>query len=189
MSDTTYRRGGQPLVDSLLKLAVTSDTNPSARAALAELRRGVTDPIRAAKHVIPYLPATGAGSAEHLIDRYFLVASLFAWSRQHQPGVSMGHAFARIRDDSGSMEKRLMALLATPAETLGARLGQCVRLLAGKGVGLDWTMLLDDVLHWDDSGKPRQRRLARDFYRRHDAVDDAGAEASANPTKEGIEQP
>lgn len=141
-----------------------------ARAALAELRQATNNPLRAAKHVAPHLAP--AGQREPAPDEpiFYALALLFAFHRQHEERVSLGEAFRRIRDDSGSTEKRFLALLASDGEhLLRHHLPHAVRLLASKNQPLDWYRLFDDVLRWDDEDGPQCRRVQRawanHFYR------------------------
>jgi CRISPR type I-E-associated protein CasB/Cse2 len=149
------------LGDRLIELARTSDTRSESRAALAELRQAFHNPLRAAKHVVPCF-----GNEDRDDEHWFyLIASLFALQRNHTAGVSLGSAFRQIKDDSGSIEGRFVALLSAPADQLPERLRSAVTLLESRKVGLDWYRLLSDVLGWEWEGKPKQRALARDFYR------------------------
>ncbi len=166
MSGAASGRRRYELVDHLIYLSESVDERSASRAALAHLRRGSSDIVSAARHVAPFLPAPRSRRDEEVEERYYLVAALFAWNPRHREGVSLGRAFAQIRDESGSMEDRFFALLGTPVDALGPRLGQAIRLLGSRGdaAALDWYRLLDDVLHWDDPKKRRQRALAREYF-------------------------
>ena len=153
------------LIAHLVHLAQTADKISESRAALAELRQALNNPLRGAKHVVPYL---GTGKPTDDEEWFFLVASLFAYHRRHEKGKSLGDAFRRIKDDSGSIESRFLALLSAPAAQLPDRLRSAVTLLDARDVPLDWHRLLSDVLHWDSPGKRRQHALARDFYRNYE---------------------
>jgi CRISPR system Cascade subunit CasB len=174
------------LVDELIRLAATSDELSDSRAALAELRRGFQNPIRAARHVARFVPEPKTRADEGREERYYWVATLFAWHKLHKPGISLGHAFRSIKDKSDSVERRFFMLLTLPSENLPERLGQAVRLLKSNEVPLDWHRLLDDVLRWDDIKKPRQFRLAKDFFSKSA---DTGSETETRDThsEEGVE--
>ncbi len=169
----------EKLVGHLTYLAQTADKISESRAALAELRQALNDPLRGAKHVVPYL---GSGRATDDEKWFYLVASLFAHHRRHEKGKSLGDAFRRIKDDSGSIESRFLALLSAPSAQLPDRLRSAVTLLESRDVPLDWNRLLSDVLHWDDNGKRRQHGLARDYYRVY--ADSADAETPTLPEAE-----
>lgn len=163
------------MIAHLVHLAQTADKISESRAALAELRQALNNPLRGAKHVVPSL---GTGRATEDEKWFFLIASLFAYHRRHEPGNSLGDAFRRIKDDSGSIESRFLGLLAAPSAQLPDRLRSVVTLLNARDVPLDWQRLLNDVLYWDSPGKRRQHALARDFYRNYD---NAATSADAIP--------
>lgn len=158
-SNRNYKYTHYPLVKHLRYLADSVNTVSASRAELAELRRGLADPIRIAIYVERYIPEDTNDR-----DSYYLIAGLFAWHKSHQDNRSLGNAFGEMKDKSDSMEKRFFALLSAPKDMLDSRLGQAIRILASKGESLDWNRLLDDVLHWEDIKGGRQRQLARDYY-------------------------
>jgi CRISPR system Cascade subunit CasB len=159
------------LIRWLRRQANRADADSRARAALAELRRGLRDDPRdrliVGKHVVPYLgpePRTDWDRWEEACC--YLVAALFASHPAYASGVSLGAALGQINGESGSIEGRFQLLLAARADRLGLLLRQAVSLLAARGVGLDWQMLLrDDLCHWNDREKRVQQRWARHFYR------------------------
>lgn len=67
------------------------------------------------------------------------------------------------RDKLTSMERRFITLLDADADQLPHRLRQMVALL--KDQPLDYAVLLDDLLHWNDTNKRTQNQWAKDFYR------------------------
>jgi len=99
---------------------------------------------------------------------FYLTAALFASHPLSAKNVSLGRAFRQIKDDSGSTEKRFLNLLAAGPEQLRPLLRQAVSLLAvsRRPVGIDWKMLLEDLLRWDRPELPIQNRWARDFFYR-----------------------
>ena len=156
------------LVAHLRYLAANTDKISECRAALAELRQGVQNPIRAARHVAPYL-----GERDQPDEEWFYqVASLFALHRVHAERVTLGDAFRRMNDDSGSVEKRFLSLLSARKEQLPDHLRHAVSLLKAREIPLDWERLLYDVKGWDREGKPVQRYLARRFYRKSNDTTD-----------------
>ena len=151
-----------------LKMMESRDDGP-ARAGLAALRIGLRSKdgvcLEAMPHVAPYL-----GECENEAkDRWFFaVATLFALHPQDQPGrESLGGAFAKLRKESDSIEKRFQLLLACDEENLFEQLVQIVSLLKSKNVPLNWFRLLSDLTgdDWDDPERPIQLRWARDFYK------------------------
>lgn len=151
-----------------LKAMEERDDGP-ARAGLAALRVGLRSPngvcLDAMPHVAPYL-----GPRENpRQDRWFFaVATLFALHPHDQPqNESLGGAFAKLRKESDSIEKRFQLLLACDEENLWGQLVQIVSLLKSKNVPINWFRLLDDLTknNWDDPERPLQLRWARDFYK------------------------
>lgn len=154
------------LIAHLYHLKGTADRISKSRAALAELRRGLSgsprDQLAVGKHVVPYLGEMTRPDEEW----FYLTAALFASHPLSAKKVSLGRAFRQIKDDSGSTEKRFMNLLAAGPEQLRPLLRQAVALLAvsRRPVGIDWKMLLEDLLHWDQPELLVQNRWARDFF-------------------------
>ncbi len=150
-----------------LKEMESRDDGP-ARAGLAALRVGLRSQngvcLDAMPHVSPYL-----GERETDKDRWFFaVATLFALHPHDQPQrESLGGAFAKLRKDSDSIEKRFQLLLACDEENLWEQLVQIVSLLKSKNVPVNWFRLLDDLTrnNWDDPERLLQLRWARDFYK------------------------
>jgi CRISPR system Cascade subunit CasB len=134
------------------------------RATLAELRRCLRgDPARALIRV-GWLFSRIKGQAA--VDDAVVVAALFALNQGICEGVSLGDAFRRLRDATGSdsVEKRFTALLDSEREDLPARLRHAVSLLKAHEIGLDWRRLLTDLGAWDNDARWVQRRWARDFW-------------------------
>jgi CRISPR type I-E-associated protein CasB/Cse2 len=183
VTNRTQPRPADRLVRHLIYLADTVDSVPESRAALAELRRGLTEPLRIARHVVPYLPE-GRFSPDRETWLYF-IASLFALHRNHADGVSLGSAFRHMKGDSDSIEGRFLALLSAKPDHLDTHLRHAIRLLASRGVPLDWYRLANDIVHWDDEGKRKQHQLARDFYRtvaaEESTDDNSESEGEPNP--------
>jgi CRISPR type I-E-associated protein CasB/Cse2 len=161
--DTRVRK----LVSDLTDFGKTSADNktPSgakARAALAELRHSINDPLRGAKYVVPCLGPEDEGD-----DIWFYrIAALYAMHRLHRPDVSLGVAMKQcsMRRNSESVEKRFTQLLSAASANLLIPLRNVINLLAADEIPLDWEQLLDDVLYWNHPNKFRQHRLARHFY-------------------------
>lgn len=76
---------------------------------------------------------------------------------------------AEVNDEKereSSIDKRFSALLDSNMETgeLAYRLRQFIRLAASKEVGVNWTVLIEDLLRWGDESKRVQKRWARSYY-------------------------
>jgi CRISPR system Cascade subunit CasB len=142
-------------------------------AALAALRRGLGKrPGEAAEmfpYVVPFLPDHPYGQ-----DDYFLVASLFAahqliWQHPtgpHEP-TNLGASFRWLRSkvDSGSIEKRFVALLSAEHRDLPEHLRHAVSLLKAHEVPIDWEQLLRDLAWWESERRDVQQRWAIAYWR------------------------
>lgn len=168
MSDFTKEqsvRAGK-LVRALKEMEMRDDG--PARAGLAALRVGLRSQngvcLDVMPHVSPYLTERETDN-----DRWFFaVATLFALHPLDQPRrESLGGAFAQLRKDSDSIEKRFQLLLACDEENLWEQLVQIVSLLKSKNVPVNWFRLLNDLTqnNWDNPERPLQLRWARDFYK------------------------
>lgn len=173
-------------------LVQLTDPGREDRAALAALRRGLGKPPGEAAemhpYVVPFLPRDGGRWEE---DAHYLVAALFAW---HQ-GVwadsgaewdrNFGASFARLAEaewsESGSIEKRFVALLNSHRDDLPEHLRHAIGLLRAHEVPVDWAQLLRDIQEWDRGSRSTQRGWACAFWGRlppEDEAAEAGKEGS-----------
>ena len=164
------------LIRWLYRQAQQADEDSRARAALAELRRGLRDDPRdrlvVIKYMVPFLgPEPRTDWQRWQEECCGLVAALFASHPAAKYGVSLGRALGDIPEKSGSMEGRFLQLLAVrperpdDPERLRVPLRQAVRLLAANNVSLDWQRLLTDLGQWNHDEMRVQQRWARDFYK------------------------
>lgn len=153
-----------PLVTQLTKLADPDNPN---RAALAHLRRGLCG---APDFTLARVGWLFRGiEDERELDSAILAAGLFAWVKGDCPqnsGASVGRAFGSglSDDDKAPREKRFTDLLDTDIDDLPYKLRQAVTLIARDGVGLDWVMLIKDLVHWDHPERCVQKEWARGFW-------------------------
>ena len=151
----------------LKKLAGEGGRQPN-RAALAELRRSLTQApgtyVRAYRYVPPYV--------HNLFDRqrdaYFLVAGLFATHSDVAADETLGASIKKLyleKDSSDSVEKRFITLLDADETQLPYRLRQMISLLRSEGIPVDYLSLLKHLTSWDHPERWVQRLWASDFYR------------------------
>lgn len=143
---------------------------------LAMLRRGCgeRDPVEGR---CPWLIGLIHGVASE--PAAFLAASLLAQYKtsdikagNHRIRGDFGLTWKRAISgtDSESIKRRFHILLDADYDPrcgdgdLPYRLRQMVRYAAGKGVGIDWPMLLTDLKFWNQPEKHVQKRWARDFF-------------------------
>jgi CRISPR system Cascade subunit CasB len=98
---------------------------------------------------------------------HYLVAALWAahW-RQGRAGARLPLARAaaahQVASGSASTEQRFINLLDADVDQLPYRLRQMAALL--KDQSIDFDLLLENLLYWNDDRKRTQSRWAKDFY-------------------------
>jgi CRISPR type I-E-associated protein CasB/Cse2 len=68
-------------------------------------------------------------------------------------------------EDRNRTDQRFTRLLDAKRRTLGAELVSCVRMLARKGVGINWVGLLEDLSEWAAPGQPVQHAWAESYFK------------------------
>jgi CRISPR system Cascade subunit CasB len=158
----------QRIQDYVKKLRSFAREPKPDRASLAELRSGLGQPPghapRMHKHVVPHLD----GDRPEDDQWFYAVGSLFALHPNDMPGGSLGRSFRAlaVKDDSGSVEPRFLALLGADSADLPDHLRQAVSLLKAREVPVDYRALLNDLINWDNPDKTVQLGWARDYYSR-----------------------
>jgi CRISPR system Cascade subunit CasB len=120
------------------------------RAALATLRRGLVTPDSAdvLRYVLPYIMPKYM-SEEHV---YILVAALFA---THP---------TEVKQQSLGIEQRFVALLDADRDQVPVHLRHAVQLCQSRNIGLDYDLLLRQMLYWNLPQRYTQLSWARDFW-------------------------
>ncbi|MEI7900613.1 MAG: type I-E CRISPR-associated protein Cse2/CasB [bacterium] len=163
------------------------------RGALAELRRGlgkepaiVVGSVR--RHVQRFMPADASRSVQ---DAVVVVATLFASHPEF--GVrDMGGVLHAIdpKNETGSVERRFMALLNADPEDLPTHLRHAVSLAKSKGVNLDWAQLLSDLIDLfgsqDWAVQRVHRKWSRSFWATQVPSKSAAGEKTAAESSETI---
>jgi len=154
-------RKQKSFIRNLLNLAKEGQEN---RGALADLRSGLgrepAEMSRVHRHVVQYLPEKDDND-----PWYYLIATLFGAFPQHRQGRSLGAAFSPLRQKSGSMETRFIALLNAHSDDLGDHLRHVISLLRANEQPFDWFQFFWDLLEWDRADGRVQLGWARDYYR------------------------
>lgn len=162
-----HARWAGPLVHRLTELADPKNPN---RAALAHLRRGLCGPPDFTLARVGWLfRAIPDEREDRALDSAILAAGLFAWVKGACPqndGANFGRAFGSglSEDDKTQREKRFTDLLDTDIEDLPYKLRQAVTLIARNNVGLDWVMLIQDLIHWNHPDRPVHKKWASGFW-------------------------
>lgn len=168
--------------DFLLKLPEKAMKESAARAALAKLRRGITDPLHS-PHVFEVvgekLPQNTRGWC---LNAYLLTACLFGLYAQgrtgkglpslsslpryrHSFGASARYLRDRLRVGQESLDQRFTALLDCRADDLPVRLRHHVRLMHSHDVPIHFTNLLRDLQEWEPDPRNVRRRWAEQYWR------------------------
>ena len=143
---------------------------------MANLRRGLGKPPGsvAAMHpiILPFLTAADHANDPWDEDRFYLIASLFAFWHQGRSGsttiepANLGASLALLAHHSDSIEQRFVALLNCYRDDLPQHLRHSVGLLKSHDVGISWRQLLVDLKGWNWESRSVQREWARGFWRR-----------------------
>ena len=101
-------------------------------------------------------------------DDYWFAAACFSclWDA-NAPRVPLEKALAQLRLTSGSMEHRLAGLLDQRWDADGfflGKLSRIIRFAEAKGIAIDCTLLLKDLLSWNSGAQSIQRKWARAMY-------------------------
>ena len=153
-------------------IPLTDDRNPE-RAALADLRRGLSD----FPHLSPYMhrhirPRISQRTSAWGRFTYYLAAALFAAHQLHtgEKG-NLGMHFHRLLDPHNvdankPIERRFTYLLAAHPEDLHFHLRQSIVFLRSKEVEINWEQLMWDIYKWNDPDeRPKvQERWASRFW-------------------------
>jgi CRISPR system Cascade subunit CasB len=97
-------------------------------------------------------------------ENALLVASLFALHPARGGKGGVGSAVRRIKDKSGSIEKRFSALVDSDRDALTVKLRYMTTLLKSNNVPVDWLQVLKDLSSWEHQDRFVQRRWVSEFY-------------------------
>ncbi len=140
------------------------------RAVLAHLRRGLGKEPGTAMEMFPYMARFVQNSYRSEENAIFMVASLFglyptySWKSDEKGRNNLGKSMSFLKDDSGSIEKRFVALLNADEEDLPNHLRQIISLLKSKEAPINWHKLLRDIKQWNRSDRKIQREWAKGFW-------------------------
>lgn len=147
------------------------------RGALADLRRGLSDPPATAPVMFPYIASwVPEGARYSWVEKvYYLVAALFAYYQSGSGDTRKGltnqgnmgdHCLAATQNkpQSGSFEMRFAALLRANPDDLPVILRQMVSLLKSADVPINWDRLFYDLCRWTSESKYIQRQWANQFW-------------------------
>ncbi len=147
------------------------------RGALADLRRGLSEPPATAPMMFPYIARWVPEDTRNTWTEkvYYLVAALFAYYQSGGGDVRKGFTRQGNMGDhcllaslnkpqSGSFEMRFAALLRANPDDLPVILRQMVSLLKSADVPINWDQLFTDLCRWNNESKYIQRQWANQFW-------------------------
>lgn len=149
-----------------LEKLVRREDGAKDRATLAQLRRGLGKPPKAAMEMYPFLGQfLSENPSKTRENAVFIVAALFAYYPDAKTDVgNLGASLRHLKDDSGSMERRFVALLNAETEDLPEYLRHIVGLLKSKEIPINWEQLFKDVQGWSSDKGWVQKNWARSFW-------------------------
>jgi len=150
--------------DYLIPLA--DDKNPE-RAALADLRRGLSDfpdisPYMH-RHIRPRMPERVSDWGKRV---YYLTAALFAAHQIPTDKGNLGDHFHELLDSKNAdankpIERRFTYLLAAHPDDLHFHLRQSIAFLKSKEQAVNWEQLMWDIYKWND---PDERPKVQEIW-------------------------
>ena len=147
------------------------------RGALADLRRGLSDPPGSSSVMFPYVARWVPEDARFTWTEkvYYLIAALFAYyqsgsgviSKQKLFQGNMGdHCLKAVQNKmkSASFEMRFSALLKANSDDLPILMRQMVSLLKSADVAVNWNQLFYDLCRWNSNSQYIQRQWANSYW-------------------------
>lgn len=152
--------------------SLTQEDRKRDTAALAALRRGLSQAPGAYQEMYPYvLPHLSEEQQGYDFPIYCLIASLYALHPASDSEGNLGNHMRRAgRDDADptkvnpATERRFVNLLRAHPDDLPVHLRQSVSFLKSKEVPVNWRQLLYDVLRWKHESGFVQKQWARGFW-------------------------
>ncbi len=161
-----------PFVEYLYSLATDK-----RRGALADLRRGLSEPPGTAPVMFPYVARWVPKDARNTWREkvYYLTAALFAYyqsgsSIQSKRRLTTGNMGDHCRQAatkekrSASFEMRFSSLLKSNLDDLPVLLRQMVSLLKSADVPINWDQLFHDLFYWNSESQFVQRQWANSYW-------------------------
>ena len=163
-------------IEYLIKLSEAQD-----RGALAALRRGLGQRPGEAPEMFPYIvPFLPSPASYQLENAFYLTGSLFALHPVNTAQGNMGNHLAACvtgENDREAIERRFVALLNSHIDDVGGPLRQTISYLKSREQPVNYSQLLDDLIHWSHPVCYVQRNWAAGFWARR---------VEANPEKNSI---
>ncbi len=100
-------------------------------------------------------------------EPYYFAVGCIACLWKEKGTVSLEECFAQLRDNSGSIEKRITTLLDMDWDNDGfflTKLTRLIKMAASAGYKIDCEKLLNDLLWWNSDSRFVQKNWARKLY-------------------------
>jgi CRISPR system Cascade subunit CasB len=162
-----------PFIEYLYRLA-----RDGQRGALADLRRGLSEPPGTAPVMFPYVARWVPEDARYRWREkvYYLTAALFAYvqsgggaaGKQRLTTGNLGdhcrRAVSQKENKSGSFEMRFAALLRANPDDLPIFLRQMISLLKSAEIPINWNQFFYDLMYWNSESRYVQNRWAHSYW-------------------------
>jgi CRISPR system Cascade subunit CasB len=149
----------------LSAIAKRTDKDNGAKAVM---KRALTGDERHQRHTYPIVLNWLGGVREDQQDLWIFVASLSAYYPQspHTVPKNFGFSSKKLNDysSSGGTEKRFRALLDLSLTDIRTPITALIRQMKGKGIAIDYPLLLADLCQWEHPDQYIQDRWARTFW-------------------------
>ncbi len=161
-----------PYIEYLYSLA-----SQGQRGALADLRRGLSEPPATAPVMFSYVARWVPEDARYSWTEkvYYLIAGLFAYYQsgsgtESKRRITIGNfgdhcrIAAKKGSQSASFEARFSTLLKANPEDLPIVLRQMISLLKSTDVPINWNQLFHDLKRWNSESRYIQRQWANSYW-------------------------
>lgn len=146
-----------PFVENLKKIKEKS------KADLSRLRRSAKDPSNDTR-IFDILSKLHWGIPDWAKRRLDLCAVLYATCYQCEESKNKSFNLGKILYECELKDIRMRALLDTDSENLNFRLRQIFKFINSKRKPLNWEVIIDNILGWDNDKKYVQRKWAEGYF-------------------------
>lgn len=141
--------------------------NPHApnRQVLASLRNGLDFQASSQLKAMPYIGSFLTGSSWHN-EVYSLVAALFSFHPMSaSKSMTLGASLKQLeKHDNPGIKFRVTSLLESDRSKLKTELRQLFAILKSEDIAVNYRLLAEDLIKWEDAYKTIQIKWAQDFW-------------------------
>lgn len=146
------------------------------KGELAVLKRNAGLKLAESRGVLPIFYKIYYPSKESGIDYYenacFLVSTLYGHNKYYESNIDFGQTLRKTKNTKGSpgIDNRLSVLLNSSFDSYTGdgdfpyRLTQLVKIANSNGIGIDWEILLSDIINWSRPSKFVQKKWAKSYF-------------------------